>query len=467
MTVDADRQYLYGLSFHHERPYDIANMNPEYVVRLAAALRQAHAEGINATVFSGSREPSDHPSRYDLEGNSSHEYGLAADIGGIGTAGSSTALRWAEIAKANGLSSPYNPSGVEYNHWQLPALPLEQTPQLLAALKTAKATGNLNTMWAAYQANERAPASPGHPGTGVDPYQAYYDAVARAESGNQNIANKGGSSAYGYWQITQPTFQALAASHPELGLTDRTNPDQQRKAMVALTNDNAKLLSGAGIPINNNNLYMAHFLGGEGGVKFLTALKADPNASFASIFPKEAAANPGVAGGSLQQVFDRMSARLGAPGAPAAGGAGGGAAPAPGAAPAAPSMQASIGQMLGQAFSNLGNTDSTGLHFTAPPDQPAIRSMALGEDFTPPHEAVPASLAGGVGSSPLAQQLGQLAAQPSDPTLVNPNVVPSITAGAPSMSSMIAAPGYTGGVTSLLGGKPNLMNPYSIPSRLT
>jgi hypothetical protein len=304
---------------------------------------------------------------------------------------------------------------------------------------------------------------PGHPASGVDPYTGYYDAVAKAESGNQNIANKGGSTAYGFWQITQPTFNALAAAHPELGLTDRTNGDQQRKAMVALTSDNAKMLSTAGVPLTWGNLYMAHFLGGEGGVKFLTAMKNNPNASFASLFPKEAAANPGVSGGSLQQVFDRMSARLGAGSNTAV--AGGGAS-APGAdkappPPAEPSPMETLGSMLGQAFTNYGG-GSGGLQFTDPIDQPAIRSPALTEDFTPSHSPVPASLAAGAGSG-IGQQLGQLAASPSDPMLVNPSVVPSITAGAPSMSAMIPTPGTQGRP----GGPPNLMNPYMSPMRLS
>jgi hypothetical protein len=93
VNVDEARAYLSRLSSHPERQGDTAYLNPEFVVRLATAIQQARAEGIPANLFSGYRSTTDHPSSYDLKGDSSHTYGLASDIGGIGGVGSSTALR--------------------------------------------------------------------------------------------------------------------------------------------------------------------------------------------------------------------------------------------------------------------------------------------------------------------------------------------------------------------------------------
>ena len=54
---------------------------------------------------------------------------------------------------------------------------------------------------------------------------------------------------------------------------------------------------------------------------------------------------------------------------------------------------------------------------------------------------MPANIAAGAGASPLGAQLGALAATPTDPTLENPLTAPSITAGAPSMTSLLGGVG--------------------------
>jgi hypothetical protein len=133
----------------------------------------------------------------------------------------------------------------------------------------------------------------------------------------------------------------------------------------------------------------------------------------------------------------------------AATGAGAGAAPGAAQTPAQPPSELSqIGSALGSALSGLtasgsGLTGSTGGSFLdASQDQPAIRAPALGADFTPPPaNPVPVNIAAGAGSSPLGAQLGSLAAAPGDPMLENPNIAPSITAGAPSMTSLIGGVG--------------------------
>jgi hypothetical protein len=129
---------------------------------------------------------------------------------------------------------------------------------------------------------------------------------------------------------------------------------------------------------------------------------------------------------------------------------------------------AGMGMSLGQALAGISGGEASTGSVQDPPDQPAIRSPALGEDFTPPaSNPVPANLAVGAGGgSPMAQQLGALAATPIDPALANPAIAPSITAGAPGMTTMLGDVGTTGGIAGLLGGKVNLMNPYQRPTRL-
>jgi cell wall hydrolase len=163
VTSDADsqaaRQFLASLSAHPTRPGDTANMNPAFAIRLANAIKQARAEGLPVTVTSGFREEGQTGSKYDAGGNSSHSYGLASDIGGLDGPNGRITQRWAQIAEQNGLHNPYGVSNsAEFNHWQLPELPLEQSPTMLAALKAAKASGDWSKVWSAYSAPDTADA---------------------------------------------------------------------------------------------------------------------------------------------------------------------------------------------------------------------------------------------------------------------------------------------------------------------
>ncbi len=143
----------------------------------------------------------------------------------------------------------------------------------------------------------------------------YFANLKRVESGGDPNASSG--IAFGLYQFTKPTWEGEMQRHPELGLTaDGINdPAQQEKAARALTADNAAALTKAGVQVNNANLYMAHFLGPGGATQFFSALSANPSASFASVFPKEAAANPAIANGrSLADVYALMARKIGATG---------------------------------------------------------------------------------------------------------------------------------------------------------
>jgi hypothetical protein len=468
MTVEEARAYLSqrGMSMHGNRVGDVAYMNPDFVVRLATAIQQARAQGLMVYLLSGYREPGDHPSAYDLAGNSSHEYGLAADIAGLGAAGSVAAQRWQKIAEANGLSNPYgigNPT--EFNHWQLPTRPLEQTPQLLNALKAAKATGDVAKMWAAYDPNAAANSvntgqGPTNAAAQALPGQDFYHTAVQHESGGKNIQNAAGADAWGYYQFTTPTWSGIRAQHPELNLPARpidADYAQQTAAYRVFVQGNVNQLQNAGVPINDKTVFMASFLGAGGAIKFYNAMKANPNASAAELFPKEAAANPTVfmQGDhplSLASVFAKQTEAFGnanttgfGPNSVSAptGAAPAGAAPVP----APPSDMAQIGSALSSALGSLvspgsGLTGAPGTMLDASMDQPAIRTPAMGADFTgPAPNPVPANIAIGAGATPLASQLGALAAVPGDPMLENPNVAPSITSGAPSMTAMLGGVG--------------------------
>lgn len=154
------------------------------------------------------------------------------------------------------------------------------------------------------------------------PVGDYYRALGGAESeGGKNIPNRAGtSSAFGPYQFTEGTWKGMMKAHPELGLTaaGRFDPAQQHKAIRAFTEDNGNALNRAGVLVNDKNLYMAHFLGAQGGVRFLKGLKADPE-GVAALYADPAAvvANRSVfydQGGRARtttEVFARMTRKFG------------------------------------------------------------------------------------------------------------------------------------------------------------
>lgn len=87
-----------------------------------------------------------------------------------------------------------------------------------------------------------------------------------------------------------------------------------------LASDNRDFLeAGLGRAADQVDLYLAHFLGSEGALKFLEAHDADPNQPAASLFPQAAAANRGVFYGpngtprSFGEIRQRFAEKLNAP----------------------------------------------------------------------------------------------------------------------------------------------------------
>ena len=167
--------------------------------------------------------------------------------------------------------------------------------------------------------------------TGVD--FSYLLGQARLESGLNPAARAGTSSATGLYQFTNATWaQTLARHGAALGvnataLADpasraqlmglRNDPQASALMAAAMAGDNQTTLTSAlGRPPSSAELYLAHFLGPDGAVKFLSGLASDPAQSAASLFPKPAAANRAVffdgagAPRSLGQVMALLSTRL-------------------------------------------------------------------------------------------------------------------------------------------------------------
>ncbi|HLH97860.1 MAG TPA: hypothetical protein VKW08_22350 [Xanthobacteraceae bacterium] len=147
-------------------PVAIGRLHPDFIVKLAEAVRLARAHGLgNAGVYSAYRPPIFGVGGFSDKFNSLHSYGLAADMAGIGTAGSKAAKVWQSIVAKVGLYLPYGPNNhIEFNHTQL--VPTKIAPSFLRGTITASAPKDLHRMWMAsgikahVDDNERAVTPP-------------------------------------------------------------------------------------------------------------------------------------------------------------------------------------------------------------------------------------------------------------------------------------------------------------------
>jgi hypothetical protein len=129
----------------------IDRLHPEFVVRLANAIREARAEGLPSVgVFSAYRPPAFGIGGFHDKFKSLHSYGLAVDMHGIGQSGSAQAQLWHEIAARNGVVCPYGPRDpAEWNHCQPTSLKMILAANPLRETITAAGPRHLETMFEA------------------------------------------------------------------------------------------------------------------------------------------------------------------------------------------------------------------------------------------------------------------------------------------------------------------------------
>jgi hypothetical protein len=122
----------------------IGRLHPEFVMRLAAAIREARISGLSdAGVFSAYRPPAFGVGGFKNKFNSLHAYGLAVDMHGIGAPGSAQAQLWTRVAAKHGVACPYgvnNPA--EWNHCQPTRVKMVQSNSPL--VKTIAPQGPVN-----------------------------------------------------------------------------------------------------------------------------------------------------------------------------------------------------------------------------------------------------------------------------------------------------------------------------------
>jgi hypothetical protein len=156
--------------------------------------------------------------------------------------------------------------------------------------------------------------------------------TARLESGFNPDARARTSSAMGLFQFIDSTWLNTVSRHgARHGLTPASRDealnlrrDPLAASLMAASHmaDNARHLQAQlGRPADTVDLYLAHFLGAGGAVRFLERLSAAPDSAASELLPDAARANRSIffAGGSprsLREVHDLFARRLGAAGPP-------------------------------------------------------------------------------------------------------------------------------------------------------
>lgn len=435
MNEDEARAYLHSLSNHPERPGDVSNMYGDFAIRLANTLKQANDQGMGLRLESGYRDPNELVSQgrtgpaaaFDAAGNSTHTYGIGADIDGLGSAGSVQAQNFAKIAAANQLYNPYGiNNSTEFNHWQYVEQPLNRTPQLLKQLQDAKATGNQQNVFAVL-----AKAGGGQTPGGNDPRQLVFDMLTSPDVGLTKEQALGA-----IWSLAGESGPGL---NPKA-----TNPNDPGTAFGLgqwIKDRKANLMAYA----QANNLQPTDPRAQVGFLKqellgpereALIAVKgastsADATGAWTRVFERPLVDNSAarVAAGPKSATLDANGNLV------LTGGASGGTpstgtpatttpagAPAPPTPPSYPGVMSPQQQMYSSIAQSLGSMSSGGggSGIRDLPDQPPIRTLAM--DMPAPQTSV-------------GSQLAQLGSMGMKGTLPDPNA--SITAGAPSMTGML------------------------------
>lgn len=273
------RAYLNSVSSHQSRVGDTSNLHPQFALRLANAIKQARAGGLNVGLESGYRTDDTTGSSYDASGMSLHGKGAAGDVSGIGTPGSPQANQWAAIATQNGLFNPYTGGAgggslnsyraqKEFNHWQLVPWTLESRPDVQSALQASN--GDRGKVWGAIAPTDApglafsAPASGsgapalaaisgknGQPVTASDPFNDYPTAPAK------NTKAAPVADPFSEYETAPPKGKAAAAPAPSAPVANADPFVEYHTAAPAVAQQPTARMAGA-VPGPNGLLWNAN-----------------------------------------------------------------------------------------------------------------------------------------------------------------------------------------------------------------
>lgn len=151
---------------------------------------------------------------------------------------------------------------------------------------------------------------------GIDPSLLF--TVAKVESNFKTSEVNKITGATGLFQFIPSTWSWLIKKYPHLGFTaeDIRNPEKNAlMGAVYLKSIQDTLTKALGRAVSPVELYMGHFLGPSGAIRFLRALMENPRAIAARMFPKAAKANKNIFYDgkkelTLAEVMDKMSGKI-------------------------------------------------------------------------------------------------------------------------------------------------------------
>lgn len=142
--------------------------------------------------------------------------------------------------------------------------------------------------------------------------------IQNESGGNPNIPNKY-STAKGLGQFIDSTWLTMVKRYrPDIAagksnaqiIALKTNAPLAREMTTRYVEENARALRGAGMPVTDGNLYLAHFLGAGGAIKLLSAQdKSQPVVNL--VGQKVVDANRFIQGKSVQWVIDWTARKMG------------------------------------------------------------------------------------------------------------------------------------------------------------
>jgi hypothetical protein len=218
-------------------------LHPEFVVRLANAIREARNVGLPfAGVFSAYRPPAFGIGGFSDKFNSLHAYGLAVDMMGIGRPGSAEARLWHEIAARNGVVCPYGPHNrAEWNHCQPTSLKIVLAKNPLRDTITASGPSDLEDM---FEAGNRviesvADAADSPDRTESTPLRRLL-AAAKDDDSKRDVVAKRGTKRNA--RVATARASTKAARHAKAD----ARADKKGKSKIALQEGRRKSKSGRG-----------------------------------------------------------------------------------------------------------------------------------------------------------------------------------------------------------------------------
>lgn len=151
---------------------------------------------------------------------------------------------------------------------------------------------------------------------GIDPELVF--SVSKIESNLKVSAKNRITGATGLNQFTPSTWKFLIKKYPSLGFTESDINDPQKNALmgaVYLKQISETLNKKLGRKPSVTEVYLGHFLGPSGAIRFLQGMEKNPSAIASQVFPSAAEANPniffdGKRPRTLAQVFDLMNNKV-------------------------------------------------------------------------------------------------------------------------------------------------------------